>query len=836
MRPHPPSVLRSLSVAVIAVGLVAGIAPAVDAGGSWPTTPGYYGPGYQYFGPYEHLGGPAGAPDEIAGTDTPPDRFVIGHDNSLYPTGSDARLGEFDHEYAARGWGTPSDLWRYSLMDTFPDGSTTRWDESTFTTWPVERNERPTRLTKWSADGTLLWENHLDWMVQIDAWSGHTYQGGMDDISASPDGSVYVVGHAKDVAFIAHFTAAGEFDWIVPLSPPRCGRYLSYFTGLDTGPDGSAVIGLTWPHSPQADGRTCPAFALPTEPPPIDLDQYGFGPTYGKWENTPTVDIFSAGGDATVTTMVARYGVDGELVNAWNAVVTQQSLRNVDGDLVVLPDNRVALLTQASQNISFTTAAGWERNDLDPGQHSTLALFTPNGQDLVWKTITSGAGRVQPGRIELAHDGSILLTADIHGEARFSSATDGPAATPEEVPYPSNRRCLFHISLPDLGVRCWVGNTVAANYSVSGMLEWATTLGLWPDTGFDPVQTRIVPVGVNDADVIRGEAWRMIRSSPPVPPPGAPPPPDPVEEEPPPPVDEEPSDPEPPSPPRQYDWSEWIAQRYAATTPWLYEGSFDRVTAWAAWLFHSGLNPENPPSWIQGLLDPDLPITDPPVILLDALLRGDITTPEAPSEPLGEGDVTTSSSRTTGRSCMSAAPRPFLDVSPASDGGKAVSCLHHLGIANGTGGGRFTPQRAITRAEMATFLWRIAGRPSPTTQNPFSDVSDAATYSVAVRWLAETGITTTASSGQFKPNELVTRGQMATFLWAFTGRPAVGASSFNDVPRTQWFTKAIDWLAHRRIARGMGDGSVYRPYDPVTREHMALFLNRLGTSYRMWSI
>jgi hypothetical protein len=164
-----------------------------------------------------------------------------------------------------------------------------------------------------------------------------------------------------------------------------------------------------------------------------------------------------------------------------------------------------------------------------------------------------------------------------------------------------------------------------------------------------------------------------------------------------------------------------------------------------------------------------------------------------------------------------------------------VACLHHLGIANGTGGGRFTPQRAITRAEMATFLWRIAGKPTPTKANPFIDVPNNATYAPAVRWLAENGITTSAASGRFKPTDIVTRGQMASFLWAFVGRPAALASSFRDVPSTQWFTAAVDWLAQRGIARGMNGGTVYKPYDPVTREHMALFLNRLGTTYRIWT-
>jgi hypothetical protein len=201
-----------------------------------------------------------------------------------------------------------------------------------------------------------------------------------------------------------------------------------------------------------------------------------------------------------------------------------------------------------------------------------------------------------------------------------------------------------------------------------------------------------------------------------------------------------------------------------------------------------------------------------------------------------EGEQAGTASGTASRwMCLPSTDQPFVDVAARSDSGRAVACLHHLGIANGTGGGLFTPQRAITRAEMATFLWRIAGKPTPTKANPFIDVPNNATYAPAVRWLAENGITTSAASGRFKPTDIVTRGQMASFLWAFVGRPAALPSSFRDVPSTQWFTAAVDWLAQRGIARGMNGGTVYKPYDPVTREHMALFLNRLGTTYRIWT-
>ena len=843
MRTLFPSVLRAFTVVAVTVGLIAALTPSAGATRSWPTTPGYYGPGYRYFGPYEHRGGQSGTPDDEQAL---PARYVIGHDTSLYPTGADARSGEFDREYTERSWGTPSTTWKSSVWDTFPDGSVVRWDGEARYTQPVERNDRPTRLTKWSADGSLLWENHLDWLEHTDWFTGGFDQGGISDVSASADGSVSVLGRRSSQLFLAHFTASGEFNWIAPILRnevhPLCPGAAN-FAGLDVGPDGSVVFALNLLHSSQDLEPGCSVMHIPNTPPPIDLNQHGYTPTYGKWENTPTTPLRTAG---PLTTVVVRYSPTGQLVNSWNGISTEPNPRWGQGDLMVLPDNRVAVLNHAQNEVSLQASAGWKRVELEPGWRTVLALFEPAGEELVWETTTDGIGSVQPDRLELANDGSILMTVEARGRIGLRSADDGPVTSPEEAvrsPWP---QCDAYVSVPNLGTTCFAGYSIAANYSTSGVLQWATTVGRWPDREDlfrDPASTQIVPRGDNDADLVRGEAWRMIRSSPPTPPPGAPPPP------------EESSLPE-----QKFEWTNWLFIRCAEAWGWeRCRGEYaESRNQWVTWLNNSGLDPDEPPDWVEIHFDPSQPFGEPPILLLDsalwALYGNEPTDPPDDEDPTdtpddedptdtseGENPTDTtegedaSASPTSGRSCISATPRPFNDVSPLNEAGRAVACLRHLGIANGTGNGRFTPQRAITRAEMAMFLWRIAGTPTPTVNNPFTDVPNDATYTPAARWLAETGLTTTASSGRFKPNDFVTRGQMASFLWTFAGKPAARTSPFGDVPTTQWFTTAVNWLAQRGIAKGFNGGTVYKPYDPVTREHMALFLNRLGTSYRIWT-
>lgn len=66
---------------------------------------------------------------------------------------------------------------------------------------------------------------------------------------------------------------------------------------------------------------------------------------------------------------------------------------------------------------------------------------------------------------------------------------------------------------------------------------------------------------------------------------------------------------------------------------------------------------------------------------------------------------------------------------------------------------------------MATFLWRAAGSPTGSPPNSFSDVPSNSYYSEAVSWLVAEGITAGTAPGVFSPSQQVTRAQMATFLW-----------------------------------------------------------------------
>ena len=93
---------------------------------------------------------------------------------------------------------------------------------------------------------------------------------------------------------------------------------------------------------------------------------------------------------------------------------------------------------------------------------------------------------------------------------------------------------------------------------------------------------------------------------------------------------------------------------------------------------------------------------------------------------------------------------------------KAQSWSKNKGISDGT-----DPDGAINRAQMVTMLWRAAGQPATGSAARFTDVSTDAYYAQAVAWAVEHGITTGIGGGKFDPDAACTRAQLAAFLMRY---------------------------------------------------------------------
>ena len=91
---------------------------------------------------------------------------------------------------------------------------------------------------------------------------------------------------------------------------------------------------------------------------------------------------------------------------------------------------------------------------------------------------------------------------------------------------------------------------------------------------------------------------------------------------------------------------------------------------------------------------------------------------------------------------------------------KAQLWSKNKGISDGT-----EPNAAINRAQMVTMLWRAKGQPAAGGAATFTDVSADSYYAQAVAWAIENGITAGVGGGRFDPNSTCTRAQIATFLY-----------------------------------------------------------------------
>ena len=172
----------------------------------------------------------------------------------------------------------------------------------------------------------------------------------------------------------------------------------------------------------------------------------------------------------------------------------------------------------------------------------------------------------------------------------------------------------------------------------------------------------------------------------------------------------------------------------------------------------------------------------------------------------------------------SAAVGGFGDVESGRYYSDAVQWLVNEDLTTGTSPGCFSPERAITRGELATFLWRYAGEPD-SGAHPFADISSSAFYRDAVGWMYGAGITTGTSLTTYSPERLITRGEMATLLWRYDGQDPASPAAFADVSSSAFYSDAVDWMVEQDITTGT-TASTFSPLDALTRAQFATFLYR----------
>ena len=172
-------------------------------------------------------------------------------------------------------------------------------------------------------------------------------------------------------------------------------------------------------------------------------------------------------------------------------------------------------------------------------------------------------------------------------------------------------------------------------------------------------------------------------------------------------------------------------------------------------------------------------------------------------------------------------PTPFGDLRAGAFYLEAVEWAFANGLI--TSAAAFNPDRAVSRAEFAAMLHRSLCLPAPTVEAPFVDLRPGAFYLEAVDWLWSEGYTTGISPTRFGPDRSMTRAEFATFLFRLVGEPA-GApqAGFVDVARGTWYSAAVDWLLLRGLTTGI-DRCLFGTDRSITRAEVITFLHRLNT-------
>ena len=165
----------------------------------------------------------------------------------------------------------------------------------------------------------------------------------------------------------------------------------------------------------------------------------------------------------------------------------------------------------------------------------------------------------------------------------------------------------------------------------------------------------------------------------------------------------------------------------------------------------------------------------------------------------------------------------FGDVDPDEWYGDPATWMEVSGLSDGTSPGCFQPDRLVSRVEAVTFLHRLVGEPAPTVPHPFVDVHAAWAQS-PVGWAAEVGVTTGVAPDRFAPNRLITRGEFATILHRVAGSPGGPALAFVDVP-TAYQQAPVAWMAAEGITNGTSTDH-FSPNRLLSRAEVATFLYR----------
>ena len=179
--------------------------------------------------------------------------------------------------------------------------------------------------------------------------------------------------------------------------------------------------------------------------------------------------------------------------------------------------------------------------------------------------------------------------------------------------------------------------------------------------------------------------------------------------------------------------------------------------------------------------------------------------------------------------------KPFTDVSEDDWFASATRFVSSHELFNGFPDGSFQPYEAMNRAMLVTVLWRLENKAASGFETAYADVLSGQYYSEALAWGTENGIITGYDDGLYRPEQSVSRQEMALILYRYMSRIGYDTSAraeldkFSDGGETaSWASEAVQWAVASGIINGRTDGTL-DPQGYASRAEVATMFQRLVT-------
>ena len=179
----------------------------------------------------------------------------------------------------------------------------------------------------------------------------------------------------------------------------------------------------------------------------------------------------------------------------------------------------------------------------------------------------------------------------------------------------------------------------------------------------------------------------------------------------------------------------------------------------------------------------------------------------------------------------------YVDVKSTDWCYSFVEYVSNRGIMTGMTETTFEPYSNLTRAQVATILYAMEGKPA-NTSNAFSDVAPTAWYYDPVNWCASNGIVAGVGDGLYEPDRNVTREELATMLRSYAAyfggdtATTTDISSYNDASSvSSWATEPVSWAVAKGLMSGR-PGELLAPQGTATRAEMAVMMKNFCEAFR----